>query len=166
MTRKFTFIAAAMAAMALSAFDINLETAGIAVCDPSNPNQARAAEELAKHLDLVSGRKPSTRLADFSNAVFAVGFPAPGKRSAGEFEALAAVDGGAWNCAVSYVNTLAARMNSFWRVMRRAKMSLEGLPWTCLIIASTYISAFPMCGVLCSGRINARSGGGEKCLGT
>ena len=94
MTRKLTFVAAVMAAMALFAFDINLETAGIAVRDPANPNQARAAEELAKHLDLVSGRKPSTRLADFSNAVFAVGFPAPGKCAAGEFEALATVDGG------------------------------------------------------------------------
>ena len=94
MTRKLTFVAAVMAAMALFAFDINLETAGIVVRDPLNPNQARAAEELAKHLDLVSGRKPSTRLADFSNAVFAVGFPAPGKCAAGEFEALATVDGG------------------------------------------------------------------------
>lgn len=76
------------------ALDIDLSTAGIAVCDSGCSNQIYAARELEKHLNLVSGCKDKHRIANGADAVFAIGTPAPGRGRAADFEALAAVKDG------------------------------------------------------------------------
>ena len=85
---------AAMACTAAFALDIDLAKAGISVADPGNPNQAYAAKELEKHLNLISGRKAGTSRTGAANAVFVIGAPAPGMGKAADFEALFAVKGG------------------------------------------------------------------------
>lgn len=88
------FAVAATAGFSASALDIDLERAGISVVDPGNPNQASAAKELEKHLDLISGRKAGTSRIGAANAVFVIGKAAPGMAEAKDFEALAHVKGG------------------------------------------------------------------------
>ena len=85
---------AATAGLAAFAVDIDLANAGISVRDPGNPNQAYAAKELEKHLNLISGRKAGTSRTGGANAVFVIGTPAPGMKPAADFEALSAVKDG------------------------------------------------------------------------
>lgn len=70
--------------------EVDLRTARIAVADPENRTQTRAADELEAHLKLIAGtRTPAT-----NGFVFAIGTVVPGQAAAGAFESRAMVKDG------------------------------------------------------------------------